>query len=218
MVMVVFGEKKSKLKFGILSTFVLSVLWLIFQFDLIAILSPSNIENIVVSMGRWAPIAFIVVYILMTILMLPVTPASLAAGILFGPYWGILYILIASSTAASGAFFFSRWLGEGYVSRLVKKRFKKLDAFEARLEENGFPAVLILRLLPVFPFGALNYALGLTRVNFRHYLPATMIGILPASFSYALFGDAIIRMNIVVIGVSVFLIGLLSVFYYYYRK
>ena len=56
------------------------------------------------------------------------------------------------------------------------------------LSDDGFRIILLLRLSPVVPFSLLNYALGMTRVQTRHYIWATIIGILPGTFLYVYLG------------------------------
>ena len=66
----------------------------------------------------------------------------------------------------------------------------KFAAIDEAVGKEGFKIVLLLRLSPVFPFNLLNYALGLTRVSFRNYALASLIGMLPGILMYVYFGSA----------------------------
>jgi uncharacterized membrane protein YdjX (TVP38/TMEM64 family) len=58
------------------------------------------------------------------------------------------------------------------------------------VEEEGWRFVAFARLVPLFPFNLLNYALGLTHISFTHYLVATLLFMLPGTFAYTWLGFA----------------------------
>jgi uncharacterized membrane protein YdjX (TVP38/TMEM64 family) len=66
------------------------------------------------------------------------------------------------------------------------ERFKDID--EA-IKSSGFWIILLLRLSPVFPFNALNYAAGLTEVRLRDYFFASWLGMLPGTIMYVYIGS-----------------------------
>ncbi|MBD3270459.1 TVP38/TMEM64 family protein [Candidatus Peregrinibacteria bacterium] len=135
-----------------------------------------------------APLAFIIVYTLITVLFLPGSAFSILGGLLFGYLWGTLYIVIGATIGASIAFMIGRYYGQEFTSKLLKTKFKKLQKYNQKLENNGFKTSLFLRLVPLFPFNGLNYALGLTKVKFKDYFFATFIGIIPGAFVIANIG------------------------------
>jgi len=83
---------------------------------------------------------------------------------------------------ASLAFGVARYLGKDFTDKILKGRFKKIYEYDKKLEDKGFITILFLRLVPLFPFNGLNFALGLTKVRFKDFLLATLIGIIPGSF------------------------------------
>ena len=95
-------------------------------------------------------------------------------------------------------------------------KVKGIEKYNDKLESNGFMTTMFFRLVPIFPFNALNFALGLTKVNQKDYLIATFIGINPGSFVLANIGGAPLG------GVQFFLyIGLfviMSFIPYFYNK
>ncbi len=124
---------------------------------------------------------YVLIYIVGTLVLLPGTILSYAGAALFGAYEGTLYTWIGATIGATLAFLMAKMLGRGFVDKLMKGRF---ESFDKRVEEHGFSALLVIRLLPIFPFNGVNFASGLTRIKFRDYVLATAIGIIPGTFVY----------------------------------
>lgn len=140
-------------------------------------------------LGPWGPVAFILGYAVATVAFAPGSVLTLSAGILFGLVWGTVYTLIGATLGACAAFLAARYLVRGWVERKLagKPRFA---AIERAVAEEGWKTVALLRLSPVVPFNLLNYALGLTRVPFLHYL-AACLAMLPGTLLYVYYGKAI---------------------------
>jgi uncharacterized membrane protein YdjX (TVP38/TMEM64 family) len=128
-----------------------------------------------------ARLIYIGVYIVGTVALLPGTVLSFAGAVLFGAYEGTLYTWIGATIGATLAFLVGRLLGRDFVERLFGGRFA---AFDQRIREHGFTGLLIIRLLPLFPFNAVNFGCGLTGIRLRDYVLATAIGIVPGTFVY----------------------------------
>jgi uncharacterized membrane protein YdjX (TVP38/TMEM64 family) len=124
---------------------------------------------------------YIAVYIVGTVALLPGTVLSFAGAVLYGPYEGTLYTWIGATIGATLAYLMARLLGREFVERLFSGRFA---AFDQRIREHGFTGLLLIRLLPLFPFNAVNFGCGLTGIRLRDYVLATAIGIVPGTFVY----------------------------------
>jgi uncharacterized membrane protein YdjX (TVP38/TMEM64 family) len=137
-------------------------------------------------LGPWGPIAFVLGYVVAVVAFVPGSLLTLAAGAIFGIGAGTLYVFVAASVGAALAFLVARHLARGAVERRLAgdARFAAVDR---AVGEQGLKIVLLLRLSPVFPFNLLNYALGLTRVRFSHYLVACL-GMLPGTLLYVYSG------------------------------
>jgi uncharacterized membrane protein YdjX (TVP38/TMEM64 family) len=133
--------------------------------------------------GVWAPLAFILVYAVGVCLFIPGTLLTTLGAAIYGPYWGFVYVWVAAMLGAAGAFLIGRYLGREFAASLIGDRLKKYDDAIAR---NGFATVLYLRLV-YFPFTAMNFGMGLTRVRFRDYLWGTGLGILVGTFIFTFF-------------------------------
>jgi len=145
------------------------------------------LEQWVSQAGWWAPVIFILIYTIATILFLPGTVFTFAGGIIFGPVLGVLYNLTGASIGAAVAFLISRYLVSDWITQRAGGRLKQLiDGVEA----EGWRFVAFVRLVPLFPFNLLNYALGLTRIRFIEYFLATFIFMLPGAIAYTYIGYA----------------------------
>ena len=133
--------------------------------------------------GPWAPVLFIIIYATGVCVLIPGTVLTGLGAVIFGPYLGFAYVWIGAMAGAAGAFLIGRTLGRDFAASLIGERLKKYD--EA-IERNGFATVLYLRLL-YFPFSAMNYGMGLTRVRFRDYFLGTAIGIVIGTFVFTFF-------------------------------
>ncbi len=137
--------------------------------------------------GAAAPLAFVALYALGTVLFLPGSVLTLAGGALFGPVWGTLYNLTGATLGATLAFLASRYLASDWVARRAGPRLRRLmDGVEA----EGWRFVAFVRLVPLFPFNLLNYALGLTRIRLVHYVLASWVFMLPGAMAYTWLGYA----------------------------
>jgi uncharacterized membrane protein YdjX (TVP38/TMEM64 family) len=128
-----------------------------------------------------ARLIYVAVYIGGTVAFLPGTVLSFAGAVLFGAYEGTLYTWIGATIGATLAYLMARVLGRDFVERLFGGRFA---AFNRRVQEHGFTGLLLIRLLPLFPFNAVNFGSGLAGIRLRDYVLATAIGIVPGTFVY----------------------------------
>ena len=166
--------------------------------------------------------AFIVVYIVQTVLSLPGAGIlSLAAGAVFGVVRGALYVSIGATTGATLAFLVSRYL---FRDAIQKKFSSRLETMNRELEHSGFNYLLFLRLVPIFPFFLINLAAGLTKIPLRTFFLGTIIGMIPGNFVFCNAGASlatITKMNDIasprVLG-SFVLLGMFALVPVAYRK
>jgi uncharacterized membrane protein YdjX (TVP38/TMEM64 family) len=137
-------------------------------------------------LGIYAPLAFVGVYVLATVAFVPGSVLTLAAGALFGLGAGTVYAWVAATLGASLAFLVSRYAVRGLVEKRLAThpRFAALDRAVAG---EGRRIAFLLRLSPVFPFNALNYALGATNLKLVDFVIACT-GMLPGTLLYVYYG------------------------------
>jgi uncharacterized membrane protein YdjX (TVP38/TMEM64 family) len=145
------------------------------------------LEQWVQSAGLAAPLLFMLVYAIAAVFFLPGSVLTLAGGALFGPVLGTFYNLTGATLGALLAFLVARYLASDWVAQRAGGRLKQLIA---GVEAEGWRFVAFTRLVPLFPFNLLNYALGLTRIRLWHYLLATYVCMLPGAFAYTYLGYA----------------------------
>ncbi len=135
----------------------------------------------------WA--LFVGIYLVATVLVVPGTILTLAAGFAFGVPVGALLVSVGSLAGASAAFLVGRFFARDWVvGRLAE--WRAFDALDKAAGQDGFVIVLLSRLSPLLPFNLLNYAFGLTAVRFRDYVIASWIGMAPAIVLYVYIGSA----------------------------
>ncbi|WP_307787511.1 TVP38/TMEM64 family protein [Mycolicibacterium sp. S2-37] len=165
------------------------------------------------SVGPWFPLVFLLGHIVVTTFPFPRTAFSLAAGLMFGPALGVPIAVVASTVSALLAVLLIRALG-WRLSALVSH--PAVDRLDDRLRRRGWPSVLSLRLIPVFPFAAVNYAAGASSVRLVPYTLATLFGLLPGTTAVVILGDALtgrVDPLLVVISAGIASIGVLGLFY-----
>ncbi len=150
-------------------------------------LDAAALEQWVQSAGLAAPLLFMLVYAIAAVLFVPGSVLTLAGGALFGPVLGTFYNLTGATLGALLAFLVARYLASDWVAQRAGGRLKQLIT---GVEAEGWRFVAFTRLVPLFPFNLLNYALGLTRIRLWHYLLATYVCMLPGAFAYTYLGYA----------------------------
>ncbi|WP_068180465.1 TVP38/TMEM64 family protein [Mycobacterium sp. UM_CSW] len=150
--------------------------------------TPVQMRDWAESVGPWFPLAFLAAHIVVTVVPVPRTAFTLAAGLLFGPPLGIAIAVTASTASAVIAMLLVRAAG-WQLNRLVRHR--AIDTVDERLRERGWLAVFSLRLIPAVPFSAINYAAGASAVRAVPYTLATLAGLLPGTAAVVILGDAL---------------------------
>lgn len=136
--------------------------------------------------GPWAPLAYIGLYALVVILMLPAWPLTIAAGAIFGFWLGCVTAFLGAVAGSCGAFFLAR---HGVRGRIVRRfgRSPRFAALDLAINREGRRIVFLLRMSPLVPFNVVNYLLGLTNLRFRDYLIAS-VGMTPVTVMYSYAG------------------------------
>jgi len=141
--------------------------------------------------GAAGPLLFMLLYAFATVLFLPGWVLTLVGGALFGPVWGTMLNMTGATLGAVLSFLSTRYLASDWVraeaggraERLIKRVIKGVEA-------EGWRFVAFTRLVPLFPFNLLNYALGLTRIPLLHYALATFVFMLPGALACTYLGYA----------------------------
>lgn len=129
---------------------------------------------------------FIGIYAISTALSLPGGAIlTIAGGFLFGSLLGTTLVVFGATLGAIGIFLAARTaLGDS----LKAKAGPWLKKMEAGFQENALSYLLVLRLVPLFPFFVVNLVPAFLGVNLRTFALATFVGIIPGSFVFASVG------------------------------
>lgn len=136
-----------------------------------------------------AALAFIGVYAAVVAASLPGGVwLTIAGGFLFGAIAGTACTVVGATIGACAVFLAARYVAGDALRRRVGGAIGRM---EAGFRENALNYLLVLRLVPLFPFWLVNLVPAFLGVPFRTYLIATLIGIIPGSFVFALAGDGL---------------------------
>ena len=150
------------------------------------VFDPIAITN---AIGRYpaAPLGFIAAHIAASLVFIPRTLLAIAAGLLFGTGWGIVWAELGSVAGAAAGFLLVRYVSSGLINF---ERATRVKSVLERVEQGGWRAVALLRLIPIMPHSLANYALGLTRIPLAAYAFGSLLGQLPLTIAYVEFGAA----------------------------
>jgi len=174
---------KATIKASTLAAFIIVAVTIIRFTPVKEFLTREALSRFLEAAGFWAPLAFVLVYTAGICFFVPGTLLTALGAALFGAYWGFLYVWIGAMAGASAAFWIGRTLGREFATTLIGDRLKKYDD---AIERNGFATVLYLRLV-YFPFTAMNFGMGLTKVRFWDYFLGTAFGIIVGTFIFTFF-------------------------------
>ncbi len=145
-----------------------------------------ELQNFVAENRLGAILIFIAIYAVSTALSLPgATILTVAGGFLFGIWFGTIYAVVGATIGATGVFLVARTA----IGRSLRERagpwFAKM---EEGFRDNALSYMLVLRLIPLFPFFVVNLVPAFLGISLRVYVLATLIGIIPGAWVYASVG------------------------------
>jgi uncharacterized membrane protein YdjX (TVP38/TMEM64 family) len=157
--------------------------------DVDALLEPNFIVNQLVAMGSLGPVVFIGFMVLAVVVSpIPSLPLDIAAGITFGPFWGMVYAVTGAEIGAIISFLIGRALGREVLGRLLKTN---VSFCEQCSDHHLMGLVFVARLLPIFSFDIISYAAGLTRMSLKVFAIATLFGMIPSTFALTFLGGSV---------------------------
>ena len=163
---------------------ILTVVFLVNKFDLISKFKLDEVVKYVRHKGQHAELTFLALTFLKSfIIVIPAAVFSVAGGMLFGAIKGFILNLIGLSISATTVFFTARFLGKGFLNKILKGRILKLDK---QLECNGFKFMFLLRMIPIFPYDLLSLVAGVSSIRYRDFILGSVLGVIPEIFCYSL--------------------------------
>ncbi len=138
----------------------------------------------------YGPLLYILIYAVRPLFLFSAVLLTVAGGFLFGPLWGVVYVLIGSNTSASIAYAIGGFLGAG----LLEGRDGLAQRYAERMRRSSFETVLIMRFV-FLPYDLVNYLAGVLRIRWTPFILATVLGSLPGTLAFVLFGASIERFD-----------------------
>ncbi len=181
-----------KVKNGLLWLTTICLIATVIGFIVIGGIDPQQLQAYLNKTGIFAPIIYIVIYTICTLLILPSTPLNLTGGAIFGLWEGTLWTTIAALVAAIAAFAFTRTLGRELIAQKLAGRWQ---AVEAEIRLGGLFYVFAIRLLPIIPYGLVNFVAGLTSIRFKDYFIGTLLGTVPGVLPFVMMGAGISQLS-----------------------
>ncbi len=137
---------------------------------------------------------FAVVFIVFTLAMVPTLELYIGAGLIYGTWWGAALTTVLSLVGSLCAYAIAR----SSLRRWLEHRLpyhKTIDELDKSIGAHAFSLGTLLRLTPVLPFGATNYALGATRITLGMYTLTVVVGTVPTNVLYAYAGSLLHRVT-----------------------
>lgn len=135
--------------------------------------------------GWRGPFAFVALYTVGAMIFLPGSVLTLAGGMLFGPVAGSVYSLVGAVLGATLSFLIARYWAHDWLSARLSRR---LQVVTNRLQASGWRLVALTRLIPLLPFGIVNYGLGALGLRLAHFVTASIVCMAPGTIAYSYMG------------------------------
>jgi uncharacterized membrane protein YdjX (TVP38/TMEM64 family) len=217
------SKKRPFLKLLLFLAFIAAAVFVVRTTGASRYLEQQTLRTLIQSYGSVAPLAYICIYALAPSFFVPGLPITILGGVLFGPFWGVVYAIVGSAAGACVAFLVSRYLARDWVEQQLKSpRWRRLDE---SVEKHGWKVVAFTRLIPLFPFNMLNYAFGLTNIGFCAYAMATLFCMLPACIAFIVFSSSLldlirgkVSLTFIIGSLLIILVSLFPLLYRRYRK
>ena len=178
------GQSWFKLALGLAGVVAgLFLAWRLGAFNLLSVDNIDRLDAWFAGLGFWAPLVFVVLWIVAAVFFLPGLAITIAGGLIFGAVWGTVWTTIGANLGAIAAFLIGRYAARDMVEGMVEKN-KALRKIDEGVARQGWRMLLITRLVPIFPFSVQNYVYGLTDIPLKTYVLVTVPCMLPATIAF----------------------------------
>jgi len=151
---------------------------------------PYALRVFVLKFGLLAPFALITLEILQSFLsVLPFYGVTIAAGFVFGAFWGLVYALIGTFIGSALAFLVARRYGVSLLNRFIP--MKDIDTFQKKMVGREGWTIFLARFFPIFPNNIISFAAGLTNMSFKEFNIISTIGFLFQILALTYLGEAL---------------------------
>ena len=140
----------------------------------------------------WAVLAFLAGYVIIVALSLPGgTVATLTGGFLFGLFPGVLYNVLGAGTGAILVFLAARSSFGEALARKLAAAGGTAGRLQARLRENEWSVLFLMRLVPLVPFFVVNLIPAFVGTSLFRFAVSTFLGIIPGALVFTSVGSGL---------------------------
>ncbi len=183
--------------------------WRLGAFDLLTVDNIDRLGEWFDGLGIWAPVVFILLWVVAAIFFLPGLPISIAGGLIFGALWGTVFTTIGANLGAAAAFLIGRYAARDMVERQIENN-AALGRIDDGVKRHGWRMLMITRLVPIFPFNIQNYVYGLTDIGFGTYVLVSLVCMAPGTIAYNFAAGSVRTGNL---GTTLWYLGIAAVFF-----
>ena len=150
-------------------------------------------QDFIAQFGDYAPLIFLLLASILPIFLFPPGIFSIIAGYLFGFKLGAILTITAAIIYTNVMFLISRYFARDYIEKFLvhKLSLKEFNRIFGIKENKLAVFLIIFRLIPILPNSVVSYSYGLTRISFKHYFIANLIGLIPGRLIWLNFGSTL---------------------------
>lgn len=150
-------------------------------------------QDFIVQFGDYAPLIFLLLASILPIFLFPPGIFSIIGGYLFGFKLGAILTITAAIVYTNIMFLISRYFARDYIEKFLvhKLSLKEFNRIFGIKENKLAVFLIIFRLIPILPNSVVSYSYGLTRISFKHYFIANLIGLIPGRLIWLNFGSTL---------------------------
>ena len=156
--------------------------------------------------GVWGPLIYVTVYAFRSLIFFPASILTITAGILFGPWLGILLTMIGENISANISFVVGRYFTADLL-KYINTKIRLVPRLTCKIQDNGFLTVLIMRLA-FLPFDLVGYSSGMCNVKQRDFALATLIGTIPGLLTFVFLGGSLLDFRYLILAAAFLTFGL----------
>jgi len=165
-----------------------------------------SLQKFINQSGVWGPLIYVGGYAFRSLIFFPASILTITAGILFGPWLGILLTMIGENISANISFVVGRYFTADLLKFLISKKHF-VPRLTCKLQDNGFLTVLIMRLT-FLPFDLVGYSSGMCNIKQKDFAMATIIGTIPGLLTFVFLGGSFLDLRYLILAAAFLTIGL----------
>ncbi len=174
-----------------------------------------TLKNFIRQSGVWGPLLYVTVYAFRSLIFFPASILTIAAGVMFGPWLGILLTMIGENISANISFVVGRYFATDLLKYLSTK-IRLVPRLTCKIQDNGFLTVLVMRLT-FLPFDLVGYSSGMCNIKQRDFAQATLIGTIPGLLTFVFLGGSLLDFRYL-LPAAIFLISGLMVSFWLKKR